>query len=61
MKKAILCMLATMMLAGCAEQQVFDDIALDAPAQVRETESLDGLMAQAKWGDGNAYLKLADY
>ena len=54
-------MMATMMLAGCAEQQVFDDIALDAPVQVRETESLDGLMAQAKWGDGNAYLKLADY
>ena len=50
-----------MMMAGCAEQQVFDDIALDAPEQVTKTENFNDLMAQARWGDGNAYLKLAEY
>ena len=54
-------MLGTMMMASCAEQQVFDDVALDAPAQVTRTEDFNDLMAQARWGDGNAYLKLADY
>ena len=61
MRKAILFLLATMMMAGCAEQQVFDDIALDAPEQVTKTVNFNDLMAQARWGDGYAYLKLADY
>ena len=49
------------MMAGCAEQQVFYDAALDASAQEKEAESLNGLMTRAKWGDGDAYLKMADY
>ena len=61
MRKAILFLLATMMMGSCAEQQVFDDVALDAPEHVKKTENLNDLMAQARWGDGNAYLKLADY
>lgn len=61
MRKAILFILATMMMAGCVEQQGFDDIALSKPAQVTKTENFNDLMSQAKWGDGNAYLKLADY
>ena len=50
-----------MMMASCAEQQVFDEVALDTPEQVTKTENFNDLMAQARWGDGNAYLKLADY
>ena len=61
MRKAILFLLATMMMAGCAEQQNFDNVALDAPAQMTRTENFNDLMTQARWGDGNAYLKLADY
>ena len=61
MRKAILFMMATMMMAGCAEQQIFDDVASDAPEQVTKTENFNDLMEQARWGDGNAYLKLADY
>ena len=61
MKKAILFLLTTMMMASCAEQQVFDEVALDTPEQVTKTENFNDLMAQARWGDGNAYLKLADY
>ena len=61
MRKAILFMLTTMLMASCAEQQVFDAVTQDTPTQVSETESFDNLLAQAKWGDANAYLKLADY
>ena len=60
MRKAIPFILA-MMMVGCAEQQGFDDVALDAPVHVTKTENFNDLMTQAKWGDGNAYLKLADY
>ena len=61
MKKAILFLLTTMMMASCAEQQVFDEVALDTPEQETETVDFNNLMAQARWGDGSAYLKLADY
>lgn len=61
MRKAILFLLTTMMMASCAEQQVFDEVALDTPEQVTKMENFNDLMAQARWGDGNAYLKLADY
>ena len=61
MRKAILFILATMMMASCAEHQVFDDVALDAQEHMKKTENFNDLMAQARWGDGNAYLKLADY
>lgn len=61
MRKAILFLLATMMMTSCTEQQVFDNVTLDALEQVTKTENFNDLMAQARWGDGNAYLKLADY
>ena len=64
MRNSILFMLTMTMMAGCAEQQVFNDTALETQEQVTgttETADFDRLMAQAKWGDGNAYLKLADY
>lgn len=54
-------MLATMMMVGCAEQQLDLEAATkDVPAQEAGMESLDDLMAQARWGDGKAYLKLAE-
>ena len=44
MRKAILFLLATMMMAGCAEQQVFDDVASYAPEQVTKTENFNDLI-----------------
>ena len=41
-------MLTTMLMASCAEQQVFDAVTQDTPTQVSETESFDNLLAQAK-------------
>lgn len=60
MKKALLFTLAVMMIASCAEQQGFDSQAWEAPAQLTNTEDIEGLMAKAKWGDAAAYLNLAE-
>ena len=60
MKKALLFTFAIMMMASCADQMVIDTKTWVAPAQVTETSKIDDLMAQAKWGDGSAYLKLAE-
>ena len=60
MKKALLFTLAVMMMVSCAEQQGFDTQAWETPAQTTNTEDIDGLMLKAKWGNGAAYLKLAE-
>ena len=60
MKKALLFALAVMMMVSCADQQYLDTKTWEAPAQVTKTSKIDDLMAQAKWGDGGAYLKLAE-
>ncbi|MBR6180977.1 MAG: hypothetical protein IKQ77_07190 [Prevotella sp.] len=61
MRKAILFILSTMMMASCAKHKIFDNVALDMPAQVTRTDNFNDLMTKARWGDGNAYLKLADF
>lgn len=60
MKKALLFTLAAMMMVSCADQMVLDTKTWEAPGQVTEASKIDDLMAQARWGDGNAYLKLAE-
>ena len=60
MKKALLFTLAVMMMVSCADQLVLDNKTWEAPKQVTETSKIDDLMAQAKWGDGAAYLQLAE-
>ena len=60
MKKALMITLTAMMMVGCAEQQNFETQVWETPAKVPEIENIDDLMAQAKWGDGAAYLKLAE-
>ena len=60
MNKTLIFTLTATMMTGCAEQQAFDSLAWEAPAQIVKKENINDLMAQAKWGDGAAYLKLAD-
>ena len=52
--------LAVTMKVRCAYQQYLDTRTWEALAQVTKTSKIDDLMAQAKWGDGGAYLKLAE-
>ena len=59
MKKVLYFMVA-LFLASCAEQELYEDIA-DAPKNNIEIDNQYAyLVEQARWGDGQAYLKLAD-
>ena len=60
MKKYLLAIAAVaLVMSGCTDQQFLDETAdlTRASAQVSEIEMLK---EQARWGDGQAYLKLAD-
>ena len=47
-------------LASCVEQELYEDIA-DAPKSSIEVDNqYANLLEKARWGDGQAYLKLAD-
>ena len=49
-----------MFLASCAEQELYEDIT-DAPkGNIEADNQYAYLLEQARWGDGQAYLKLAD-
>ena len=60
MKKYLLAIAAVaLVMSGCTDQQFLDETSdlTRASAQVSEIEMLK---EQARWGDGQAYLKLAD-
>lgn len=58
--KKVLYFLVALFLVGCADQELYEDIA-DAPkSNVEADNQYAYLMEQARWGDGQAYLKLAD-
>ena len=61
--KKILYIFVTLLIAGCSEQDVYNDI-VDASSIMSETSNTDqysDLLAQARWGNGDAYLKLAEF
>lgn len=51
------------MMAGCAEQQDFQTVETNTSTEtthMTKKEGCDLLLAKARWGDGMAYLKLAE-
>lgn len=59
--KKVLYFLVVMFLASCAEQELYENIA-DAPKSNIEVDNqYDYLLEQARWGNGDAYVKLAEY
>lgn len=62
MKKVIYAFIA-LLFAGCSEQNVYNDI-VDAPSIINEDPAKDQysvLLEQARWGNSDAYLKLAEF
>jgi TPR repeat protein len=57
--KKYLFLFAIVLLAGCADQLTIDEY-MDRRTEVAPTNEFQILMDKAKWGDGQAYLKLAD-
>ena len=61
--KKILYIFITLLIAGCSEQDVYNDI-VDAPNITSEVPAKDQysvLLEQARWGNSDAYLKLAEF
>ena len=61
--KRILYIFVALLVAGCSEQDVYNDI-VDAPNITSEVPAKDQysvLLEQARWGNSEAYLKLAEF
>lgn len=62
MKKVIYAFIA-LLVAGCSEKTVYNDI-VDAPSMINEDPAkgqYSVLLEQARWGNSDAYLKLAEF
>lgn len=66
MKNLCLYLIMMLLLASCSEQQVMEDtlssqkLTEQKGMTVTPQDSIKSLLNQARWGDGSAYLKLAD-
>lgn len=66
MKNLCLYIITMLLLASCSEQQVMEDtlssqkLTEQKGMTVTPQDSIKSLLYQARWGDGSAYLKLAD-
>ena len=66
MKNLCLYIITMLLLASCSEQQVMEDtlssqkLTEQKGMTVSPQDSVMSLLYQARWGDGSAYLKLAD-
>lgn len=61
--KKILYIFVALLIAGCSEQDVYNNI-VDAPSIMSEksnTDQYSALLEQARWGNSDAYLKLAGF
>ena len=61
--KKILYIFVALLIVGCSEQDVYNDI-VDAPSIMSEksnTDQYSALLEQARWGNSDAYLKLAGF
>lgn len=61
--KKILYIFVALLIAGCSEHDVYNDI-VDAPSIMSEksnTDQYSALLEQARWGNSDAYLKLAGF
>ena len=52
-------LMTALILVGCTDQFALDEVAKEVP-HVTPTSEFQMLKEKAKWGDGKAYLKLAD-
>lgn len=66
MKNWFVYMIMMLFLASCSEQQIMEEMASSTKLTEQKSmtfspqDSIMSLLYQARWGDGSAYLKLAD-
>ena len=65
MKKCVLLMMGVLLLTSCSQQQVMNEVAEDIAKENSEVtisvaNPVNEYLEKARWGDGNAFLKLAE-
>ena len=65
MKKFIVLTMLAILMASCSEQQMFDEYVSEVAVPQTEQETsqagiLNSYLEKARWGDGSAFLKLAE-
>ena len=66
MKNLCLCIIMVLFFASCSEQHLQEDrlastkVVEQKSVETAPQDSVLSLLHQARWGDGSAYLKLAD-
>lgn len=65
MKKFIVLMIVAMLVASCSDQQLYDELASENVVpeneqKLSESAMLNSYLEKARWGDGTAFLKLAE-
>ncbi len=65
MKKIIVLTIVAVFMASCSEQQLLDEFTNEqfyTSSEQQDSESviLNSYLEKARWGDGNAFLKLAE-
>ena len=58
--KKLIYLVATLLMISCSEQLLVDEVVGESAEQTAVSE-LNALMEKARWGNGEAYVKLADY
>ena len=58
--KKVLYFLVTLLLASCAKQELYEELPDDSFGSAKADSQYTTLIEKARWGDGQAYLKLAD-
>lgn len=65
MKKFIVLMIVAMFMASCSDQQFYDELTSENVVplneqKLSESDMLNSYLEKARWGDGTAFLKLAE-
>jgi hypothetical protein len=65
MKKFIVLMIVAMFVASCSDQQLYDELTNENviplnEQKLSESAMLNSYLEKARWGDGTAFLKLAE-
>ena len=57
--KKLLFFVVALVLVSCTDQLLVDEVA-SRPVEQEAASEVSALMEKARWGDGEAYVKLAD-
>lgn len=60
MKKSVITIMSMLVLASCTDHQLVENVVAEETASQATVSEFETLREKARWGDGQAYLRLAD-